>query len=59
MPLEAIFPEECAFIIGFSCTVWTKMSVLAGSIAYDALFKFLPAHQFNESKRSSKMYGNF
>ena len=24
-PLETIFPEECAFIIGFSCTVWTKM----------------------------------
>ena len=26
--LETIFPEECAFIIGFSCTVWTKMKSL-------------------------------
>ena len=25
IPLENILPEELAFIIGFSCTVWTKM----------------------------------
>ena len=25
MPLETTFPEECALIIDFSCTVWTKM----------------------------------
>ena len=28
-----IFPEKCAFIIGFSCTMWTKMRPLAGSVA--------------------------
>ena len=26
--LETILPEECTFIIGFSCTVWTKMRFL-------------------------------
>ena len=25
IPLDTILPEICAFIIGFSCTVWTKM----------------------------------
>ena len=33
IPLDTIFPEICAFIIGFSCTVWTKMRSLAGSLA--------------------------
>ena len=33
VPLDTILPEICAFIIGFSCTVWTKMRPLAGSIA--------------------------
>ena len=33
IPLETILPEICAFIIGFSCTVWTKMRSLAGSLA--------------------------
>ena len=28
IPLESILPEEYAFIIGFSCTVWTKMRYL-------------------------------
>ena len=28
IPIDAILPEECAFIIGFSCTVWTKMTSL-------------------------------
>ena len=32
MPLD-IIPEICAFIIGFSCTVWTKMRSLACSLA--------------------------
>ena len=31
--LDNILPEICAFIIGFSCTVWTKMRSLAGSLA--------------------------
>ena len=32
IPLEVILPEECAFIIGLTCTVWTKMRSLAGSL---------------------------
>ena len=33
IPLDTTLPEKCAFIIGFSCTVWTKMRSLAGSVA--------------------------
>ena len=25
IPIDAILPEICTFIIGFSCTAWTKM----------------------------------
>ena len=25
IPIDAILPEICTFIVGFSCTVWTKM----------------------------------
>ena len=32
IPLDTILPEICAFIIGFSYTVWTKMRSLAGSL---------------------------
>ena len=28
IPIDAILPEICDFIIGFSCTVWTKMMSL-------------------------------
>ena len=28
VPLDTILPEICAFIVGFSCTVWTKMRSL-------------------------------
>ena len=28
IPIDAILPEICAFIAGFSCTVWTKMRSL-------------------------------
>ena len=28
IPIDAIPPEICAFIVGFSCTVWTKMRSL-------------------------------
>ena len=38
IPLDNILPEIYAFIIGFSCTVWTKMRSLTG--------KFLPAHRY-------------
>ena len=31
--VNTILPEICAFIIGFSCTAWTKMRFLAGSFA--------------------------
>ena len=33
IPLDTILPEICALIVGFSCTVWIKMSSLAGSLA--------------------------
>ena len=33
IPLDTILPEICAFMIGFSYTVWTKMRSLAGSLA--------------------------
>ena len=36
IPLDTILPDRqkiCAFIIGFSCTVWTKMRSLAASLA--------------------------
>ena len=32
-PLDTILSEICAYTIGFSCTVWTKMRTLAGSLA--------------------------
>ena len=28
IPIDAILTEMCAFIVGFSCTVWTKMMSL-------------------------------
>ena len=33
IPLDIILPEICAFIIGFSYTVWTKMRSLYCSLA--------------------------
>ena len=33
IPLDTIFPEKCAFIIGFSFTLGTKMRSLASSLA--------------------------
>ena len=32
LPVDTILPEICAFIIGFTYTVWTKMRSLAGSL---------------------------
>ena len=37
IPLDTILLEKCAFIIGFSSTVWTKMRSLAGSLANGVL----------------------
>ena len=33
IPLVTILPEECAFIIGFSSSLWTKMRSLDDSLA--------------------------
>ena len=32
IPLDAILPEICAIIIGFSSTVWTKIRSLTDSL---------------------------
>ena len=53
IPLESIFLEECAFIIGFSYTVWTKTRFFAGSLLGGAPFTFLQSHKYKESKGSS------
>ena len=37
IPIDTILPEICAFTIGFSCPVWTKMRFLACSVAYGVL----------------------
>ena len=57
-PLETILPEECAFIIGFNCTMWTKMRSFALSIADSALFKFLPTHQIRKVRGRQKSAEN-
>ena len=52
VPLDIILLEICAFIIGFSSTVWTKMRSLAGSLADGVLAdaQLFPAHQCKEGK---------
>ena len=56
MPLDTIPPEICAFIIGFSCTVWTKMMSLVGSLGDGVLAEASPltdtAHQYKDGKGS-------
>ena len=57
IPLETILLEECAFIIGFSCTVWIKvMSLLAPLLMVRWLmpFKFLPAHRYRPPKKCTE-----
>ena len=59
IPLDTIVPEIYAFIIGFSCTVWTKLRTLAGLLADCVLaILILPstdvAHQYKDGKGSSK-----
>ena len=51
VPLDITFPEICAFIIGFSCTVWAKMTSLSYSLATAPQY-------YKEGKGSSKKYGN-
>ena len=67
IPIYAILREICAFIIGFSCTVWTKMRSFAGSLAdgvlADAiLISSLPtdtAHEYKDGNGNRKKYGNY
>ena len=59
IPLDTILPEIYAFIIGFSCTVWTKMRSLAGSLADGVLAGAIlipPRPPIQEGKGSSKGY---
>ena len=64
IPLDTIHPEICAFTIGFSCTVWTKMRTLVCSLVDDVLahFNFSPltvtTHQYKAGNGSSRKYGN-
>ena len=66
IPLYTILPEICAFIIGFSCTVWTKMRPLAGPLAdgvlVDALLipsrTPLPPTNIRKVRGPRKKYGN-
>ena len=44
IPLDTILPETCAVIIGFSCTVWTQMRYLAGSLADGVLADTSSSH---------------
>ena len=45
IPLDTILPEKCAFIIGFNCTVWTKMrSLLALYLMVRYLNSTTPAY---------------
>ena len=38
IPIDAILPEICACIVGFSCTMWTKMrSLQAHCVLADAI----------------------
>ena len=66
IPLDIILPEICTFIIGFSCTVWTKMTSLAYSLAdgvlADAILIFprpqlLPTN-IRKVRGPRKKYGN-
>ena len=60
IPLDIILPEICVFCHWCSCTVWTKMRSLAGSLADGVLADTIlipprpTAHQYMEGKGSSK-----
>ena len=65
-PLDTILSEKCAFIIGFSCTVWTKMICLAGSLADGVLADAvvipprppIPPTNIRKVRGPRKKYGN-
>ena len=59
IPIDAILPEICTFIIDFGCThAWTINEVLASSLAdcvlADAILIPPRPHHYNEGKGSSK-----
>ena len=64
--LETILPGKCAFIIGFSCTVWTKMRSLADSLADGVLadailippYPPIPPTYIRKVRGLRKKYGN-
>ena len=66
IPLDTILPEICAFIIGFSCTVWTKTTSLACSLADGVLADAilispcppLPPTNIRKLRGPRKKYGN-
>ena len=66
IPLDTILPEKCVFIIGFSCTVWTKMRSLAGSLADGMLADGIlilprppvPPTNIRKVRGPQKKYGN-
>ena len=66
IPLDTILPEKCAYIIGFICTVWTKMMSLAGSLAdgvqADAILipprPPIPPTNIRKVRDPRKKYGN-
>ena len=66
IPLDNILPDICTFIIAFSCTVWTKMRYLAGSLVYGVLADTilispqppLPPTNIRKGRGRRKKYGN-
>ena len=66
IPLDTIFSEKCAFIIGFRCTVWTKMRSLAGLLADGVLVDAIlippcppiPPTNIRKVRGPRKKYGN-
>ena len=66
IPIDAILPEICVFIIGFSCTVWTKMRSLACSLADGMLADTILIHphppipptNIRKGRGHRKKYGN-
>ena len=66
IPLDNILPEKYAFIIGFSCTVWTKTRSLAGLLADGVLadailitpFPPIPPTNIRIVRGPRKKYGN-
>ena len=64
--LDTILPDVCAFIIGISCTVWTKMRSLAGPLADGVLTDAslipprppIPPTNIRKVRSPRKTYGN-